>query len=101
MLEVILNQSARHQLSKKFETILKNHIINFLETRDLRSSKQCGFRKGKSCSMTTNLIIFNEDVTREINDNNSVDIVYSDFQKAFDKVLHQTLLHKLQELKFM
>ena len=81
-------------LGKIFETLLKKRIMTFLETRNLLSDNQYGFRKGKSC--TTNLIKFYDGVTKEIDKGNMVDIIYIDFQKAFDKVPHEALLLKME-----
>ena len=41
-------------------------------------------------------VMFFEHVTKWIDEESSVDIVYLDFQKAFDKVPHQRLLFKLK-----
>ena len=41
-------------------------------------------------------VMFFEDITKWIDEESSVDIVYLDFQKAFDKVPHQRLLFKLK-----
>ncbi|CAM4589481.1 unnamed protein product [Caretta caretta] len=51
------------------------------------------FCKGKSC--LTNLLEFFEGVNKHADKGDPVDIVYLDFQKAFDKVPHQRLLHKV------
>ena len=40
--------------------------------------------------------MFLEDITKWVDDGSPVDVVYFDFQKAFDKVLHQILLIKLK-----
>ena len=37
-----------------------------------------------------------EEVTRELDNGNCVDVVYLDFAKAFDKVPHKRLLSKLE-----
>ena len=55
---------------------------------------QHGFRKGRSC--LTNLLSFLDRVTEELDDGGSVDVIYLDFAKAFDKVPHQRLLRKLE-----
>ena len=39
---------------------------------------------------------FFEEITKWVDDGSSVDVVYLDFQKAFDKVPHQRLLLKLK-----
>ena len=43
-----------------------------------------------------NLLCFLEDITKWVGDGSPVDVVYLDFQKAFDKVPHQRLLIKLK-----
>ena len=44
------------------------------------------------------LLEFLEDVTRSVDDDIAVDVMFLDFQKAFDKVPHQRLLLKLEGL---
>jgi ribonucleases P/MRP protein subunit RPP40 len=55
-----------------------------------------GFTKGRSC--LTNLLTFFEDVTDYMDQGNAVDVIYLDFQNAFDKVPHRRLLRKVQSL---
>ena len=43
-----------------------------------------------------NKCCFLEEITKWIDEGSPVDIIYLDFQKAFDKMLHQTLLPKLK-----
>jgi ribonuclease P/MRP protein subunit RPP40 len=83
-------------IGKLFETLLKIKIMGFLDSKDLLSNIQYGFRKGRSC--TTNLLSFYDNVTKELDIGNAVDITYIDFQKAFDKVPHQALLLKLNNI---
>ena len=40
--------------------------------------------------------MFLEDITKWVDDGSPVDVVYLDFQKAFDKVPHQRLLIELK-----
>lgn len=69
-------------------------MVNHLDKHNLIRDSQHGFRKGYSC--TTNLLTFLENVTEEINNNHSVDTIYLDLAKAFDKVPHQHLISKLK-----
>ena len=55
---------------------------------------QHGFMQGKSC--TTNLLHFLEVLTKAVDQGESVDVVYLDFAKAFDKVPHSKLIQKLE-----
>ncbi|CAM4645910.1 unnamed protein product [Lepidochelys kempii] len=80
-------------LGKLVETIVKNKIVRHPEEQKLLSKSQHGFCKGKSC--LPNLLEFFEGVNKHVDKGDPVDIFYLDFQKAFDKVPHQRLLHKL------
>ncbi|CAM4652894.1 unnamed protein product [Caretta caretta] len=78
---------------KLIETIVKNKIVRHVEEHKLLHKSQHGFCKGKSC--LTNLLELFEWVNKHVDKGDPVDIVYLDFQKAFDKVPHQRLLREL------
>ena len=75
------------------ESLLKDAILVHLEKFKLIKNSQHGFTKGRSCF--TNLLDFLEEVTATVDEGTPVDIIYLDFAKAFDKVPHQRLSHKL------
>ena len=78
---------------KTMEKIVRNELIEYMENNNLFSVHQHGFRSGRSC--VTQLIEVIEKWTEETDNRNSVDVIYLDFQKAFDTVPHQRLLKKL------
>ena len=78
---------------KLLESILKDDIMQHLTSNKLLKKSQHGFMAGKSC--TTNLLEFLKKVTEAAGKGKSVDIVYLDFAKAFDKVPTERLLKKL------
>ena len=78
---------------KLLESILKDDIMQHLTRNKLLKNSQHGFMAGKSC--TTNLLEFMEKITSEADRGKSVDIVYLDFAKAFDKVPTERLIRKL------
>ncbi|CAM5159894.1 unnamed protein product [Natator depressus] len=78
---------------KLVETIVKNKIVSHIAEHKLLCKSQHGFCKGRSC--LTNLLEFFEEINKHVDKGDPVDIVYLDFQKAFDKVPHQRLLCKL------
>ncbi|KAG6938185.1 hypothetical protein G0U57_007088, partial [Chelydra serpentina] len=77
---------------KLFETIVKNKIVRHIDEHNLLGNSQHGFCKGKSC--LTNLLELFEGVNKHMDKGDPENIVYLDFQKAFDKILHQRLLRK-------
>ena len=81
-------------ICKLLERLIKDHIVEFLVKHKLLNSSQHGFLKARSC--LTNMLCFLEEITKWIDVGSPVDIIYLDFQKAFDKVPHQRLLLKLK-----
>ena len=67
--------------------------MDHLEKHCLIKESQHGFVRNKSC--LTNLLVFMDEVTNYLDSGYPVDVMYLDFQKAFDKVPHQRLLMKL------
>ena len=67
------------------EFFIKHQLINTYQHEFL-----------KARSFLTNILCFVEEITEWLDDESPVDVVYLDFQKAFDKVPHQISLHKLK-----
>jgi len=76
------------------ERIIKQELVTHLEHDKLISVSQHGFIRHKSC--LSNLLEYFQNATNILDSGESVDVVYLDFQKAFDKVLHERLLSKLR-----
>ena len=70
-------------ICKLLERLIKDHMVDFLVKHKLLNSSQHGFLKARSC------LCFLEEITKWIDVGSPVDIIYLDFQKAFDKVPHQ------------
>ena len=79
---------------RTFEKIIRDHIVSFLMEHGLLSNFQFGFMKGRST--TLQLLNVLNDWTQTMENKNSTDCVYMDYQKAFDKVPHGRLLAKLE-----
>ena len=56
--------------------------MDFLIKHKLINSSQHGFLQSKYC--LTNLLCFFEEITKWVDEGSPVDIIYLDFQKAFD-----------------
>jgi len=73
---------------------LKNyHIINYLLENDPLSNRQYRFAKGRSTMLQ--LLHWLEKWTEYLEKGKQIDTIYSDFEKAFDKVPHKKLISKL------
>ena len=69
-------------------------MMDFLIKHTLITPSQHGFLKVKS--YPTNLLCFLEEMSKWVDDGSPVDVIYLDFQKAFDKVPHQRITRKLK-----
>ena len=81
---------------KCMEQLIRTHIIHYMKTNKLFSRKQYGFIRGRST--TLQLLKVMEEWTQALDLGNSIDIIYMDFKKAFDKVPHQRLIYKIRAL---
>ena len=72
---------------KLMEHIVLSHLNKHLSTNGILSPLQHGFRAGMSCHDWANIL----------NQQGQVDALQLDFSKAFDKVSHTKLLHKLDQ----
>lgn len=73
------------------EHIVTSSIICHADYHSILHPLQRGFRKGLSCE--TQL----DDISRNLDKGKQTDCLIIDFSKAFDKVCHILLLHKLME----
>lgn len=83
-------------IGKLMEKFIRDKIVEYLEANNLIRDSQHGFRNRKSC--LTNLIEFYDKLFTYNDMTKSLDIIYLDFQKAFDKVPHLKLLDKLEKM---
>ena len=65
-------------------------------SRESWSGKYLLFRKGKSC--LSELLDHYTEIVNSFNEGSDTDAIFLDFAKAFDKVDHDVLLRKLQNL---
>ena len=85
-------------MSKVFEKIVREHILEFCESHNLLSANQFGFLPNKS--VETQLLKCCNDWTNSFERHIRTDVLYLDLTKAFDRVSHPLLLSKLQKMRF-
>lgn len=72
---------------KLLEHIILKHITTYLENETILSPHQHGFRKG--LSTVTQLMELAHDISKSIDQQKQVNLIFLDFSKAFDKVSHK------------
>ena len=80
---------------KIFERLLYNQMYYFFIENNLISVNQSGFRQGDSC--INQLISRTHEIYRSMDLGCEVRGLFLDISKAFNKVWHKCLLHKLKE----
>ncbi|XP_012555567.1 uncharacterized protein LOC105844018 [Hydra vulgaris] len=78
---------------KILERTIADNIIKHLITNKVFAKEHHGFLKGKSC--TANLEEFLDTLTSALLYAIPIDVLYTDFQKAFDRVSHIKLCNKV------
>ena len=78
---------------KTLEHIVYSNVCKFLDSNNILTPKQHGFRPGFSCE--TQLILSIDDWARSLDSGFHTDVAIFDFSKAFDSVPHTRLLGKL------
>jgi hypothetical protein len=80
-------------LCKLLESIIRDQLMAYFIDNELFSKKQYGFIKGRSTILQ--LLTLLDDWTKIIDVGGQIDVIYTDFEKAFDRVPHNRLISKL------
>lgn len=83
-------------IPKLFESIVTDYL--FFNMKNNITVAQHGFYRGRST--VTNLVEFKRKVIDILENSKQVDVVYTDFSKAFDSIQHPIILKKLSRFGF-
>ena len=72
-------------------------MVKHFQDNNLFSNKQYGFIKGRSTA--SQLLSLMDKWTEALEQGGQVDVIYTDLEKAFDKVPHEQLLRKVNSYK--
>ena len=75
------------------ESIIRDQMMDYFLINKLFNEYQYGFIKGRSVVLQLLKII--DDWLVNLENGNQIDVIYTDFEKAFNKVPHKRLLLKL------
>ena len=82
-------------ITKVFERVVRRGLVTHLEMQDLLPKDQHGFRQYRST--LTQLLSHWDQVLDHLEQGEAVDVIYTDFSKAFDKCETNVLLHTLRD----
>ena len=80
-------------ICKIFESIIRDNIMKHFQNNSLFTDILFGFSKGKSTVLQLLRIL--DGWTLQLEKSGQIDVIYTDFEKAFDKVLHKHFISKL------
>ena len=83
-------------LSKVFERLIMKQLCNFIETNNIYSSTQAGYRRNHSTN--TILIKMRDDILNAMNKGKVTLSILADFSKVFDTVDYTVLIKQLSKL---
>ncbi len=83
-------------VGKLLDAILSERLLNFLVTSNQLNQHQFGFMPNRST--VTQLVFVVDKWIRALDNSHATVAVFMDFMKAFDRVWHRGLLHKLATL---
>jgi len=82
---------------KIIEGFIRDYIMKHFTDNNLFNNNQYGFLKGRSTMLQ--LLRIMDEWTECLESGRQMNVIYADFEKAFDKVCHKLLIHKLRYYK--
>ena len=87
--------SLTSHVVKTWERVIRKALVNFLEVNDKMDPNQHGSRQNRSC--LSQLLEHQDEILKMLEEGSNVDVIYSDFEKAYDKVDHNELVSKMEK----
>ena len=88
--------SLTSYIFKSLERIIAKHITTFLEENKCMNQHQHGFCTGHSC--LSQLLAHHEKILKDMELGINGNVIYLDFAKVFDRIVHGLLFHKVRDL---
>ena len=81
-------------IMKTLERFLRKQIVSHVESNNMMDPDQHGSRQRRSC--LSQLIEHNDEILKMIEEGGNVDVIYTDFAKAYEKIDHAELINKMK-----
>ena len=81
-------------IMKTLERVLRKQIVRHLETNNFMDPDQHGSRQRRSC--LSQLMEHHDEILKMMEEGGNVDVIYTDFAKAYEKIDHAELLNKMK-----
>lgn len=81
-------------ISKLFEKIVYDRVLDYISASNLLHKNQFGFLK--SCNTEAAFLFLTSLLTKSINNKKKVALIFLDYSKAFDSICHKKLCTKLR-----
>ena len=88
--------SLTSHLIKTIERVIRVKLVNYLELFNKLDPRQHGSRMKRST--LSQLLQYQDNILEALENEENLDSVYLDFAKAYDKVDHGILLHKIKKM---
>ena len=88
--------SLTSHVIKTFERILRKQIVCYLEENNLMDPNQHGSRSRRSC--LSQLLQHHDEALKLLEEGANMDVIYTDFEKAYEKIDNFKLLQKCKNL---
>ena len=86
-------------VGKVMEKCIQKHLTSYLKQNEIITNSQSGFTHGDST--TYQLLNMYDDLSLALDNNITTQAIFFDISKAFDRVWHKGLLHKLRSIGVM